>query len=118
LDVALPDLTLHVPCTQRSAVRAADTARSALEACGARTESLPTGCCGAAGTQMLHAPERARAIGAPLIEAVQNVSTPVLGSQNFLCAVHLQRAWAERRDGVRCMHPVTWLAEHLPEPTP
>lgn len=118
LGLAVPDLALHVPCTQRNAVRAPDAARSALEACGARTTSLPAGCCGAAGTHMLHDPERARAIGAPLIEGLHAASTPVLGSQNHLCAVHLQRAWAERRDGVRCLHPVTWLAEHLPEHTP
>ena len=113
LGVDAPPVALHVPCTQRNAVGRADAAASTLAACGADTSALTAGCCGAAGAQLMLDPRRARAVGAPVIDSLTSATGSTLASQNFLCAVHLQQAWATARPGVRCLHPVSWIAQHL-----
>ena len=105
-------IALHVPCTQRSAVRSDGATRALL----ARVPGLEIveldaglGCCGAAGTQMLTEPDRAAAYRQPLLEQLAASGATRLLSANIGCRLHFANGTR-----VRVQHPLEFLAECLP----
>ncbi len=107
-------VALHLPCTQRSASRSDGALRALL----ARVPGLDvvvldagTGCCGAAGTQMLTEPERAARLRQPLLDqAVASGATRLL-SANIGCRLHLANAAT-----LPVQHPLEFLGACLAEP--
>lgn len=109
-------VALHTPCTQASVVRAPGAAASVLRRIPG-LELLPVGghgCCGAAGSQMLLAPERAARLRAPLIEAVRACAPQQLVSGNIGCRLHLQTGLEAAGLPLPTRHPIELLAEALP----
>lgn len=101
-------VALHLPCTQRNVVKSAGALRGLLARVpGLRVTELPAGhgCCGAAGTQMLLAPERADLFRQPLIEAFERSGATRLLSANIGCRLHLGNATASP-----VQHPLEFLA--------
>jgi len=104
-------IALHLPCTQRNAVRS----DRALLALLARVPGLDVvvidagfGCCGAAGTQMLTDPERAARFRKPLLEQLAASGAARLLSANIGCRLHLGNGTA-----LPVQHPLEFLAECL-----
>ena len=105
-------IALHLPCTQRNVVHSDAATRALL----ARVPGLDiveldagSGCCGAAGTQMLTDPARAAAFRAPLLDQLAASGATRLLSANLGCRLHF--ADAAR---VPVQHPLEFLAECLP----
>lgn len=108
-------LALHVPCTQRHALGSPTASSDVLRACGAsQVQTLPSGCCGAAGSQAVLDPERAAQLRAPLLDALRSSGAGTVLSSNYGCALHLQQGAEANGQALRCMHPVEWIAERLP----
>ena len=108
-------IALQLPCTQRNVVRdAGSTAPLLARIPGLLVESLPDrGCCGAAGSHMLHAPDRAAALRAPLLDALAASGAATLCSSNIGCRMFLDAGARERGLAVACRHPVELLSEQL-----
>lgn len=102
-------VALHLPCSQRlSRASVAATRRLLASVPGLAWVELPdTGCCGAAGSHMLLFPDRAADLARPLHAAASGCGARTLLSANVGCRLHLAR------DGLRVIHPLTFLAEHL-----
>jgi glycolate oxidase iron-sulfur subunit len=104
-------VALHLPCTQRNVVRSV----AALRALLARVPGLEVaeltaghGCCGGAGTQMLHEPQRAAAFRQPLIAQFEHSGATRLLSANIGCRLHLANATSRP-----VQHPLEFLATCL-----
>jgi glycolate oxidase iron-sulfur subunit len=104
-------IALHLPCTQRNAVRS----DSALLALLARVPELDVvvidaglGCCGAAGTQMLTDSERAARFRKPLLDQLAASGATRLLSANIGCRLHLGNGTT-----LPVQHPLEFLAECL-----
>ncbi|HVR81762.1 MAG TPA: (Fe-S)-binding protein [Luteimonas sp.] len=109
-------IALHLPCTQRNVVKSDLATRALL----ARVPGLDIveldggplqqglGCCGAAGTQMLTAPERAAKFRQPLLDQLAASGATRLLSANIGCRLHFA-------NGTRLpvQHPLEFLAECL-----
>lgn len=109
-------IALHLPCTQRNVVKS-DVATRALLARVPGLEVIELdadplqqgmGCCGAAGTQMLTAPERANVFRQPLLDQFQASGATRLLSANIGCRLHFA-------NGTRLpvQHPLEFLATCL-----
>jgi glycolate oxidase iron-sulfur subunit len=107
-------VALHLPCTQLNVARSGEDLQ-ALLACVPELEvvSLPRHCCGAAGSHMLEFPERARALRAPVLEAIDAVAPQALLSSNIGCRLHLAAGLAESGRAVPTLHPLVLLAQQL-----
>jgi len=109
-------VALHVPCTQQAVVRSGGATRALL----ARVPGLDValldaghGCCGAAGSHMLHAPARADAFRAPLLAQFAASGASHLLSANIGCRLHLGNGL----DGtIPVQHPLEFLADCLDAP--
>ncbi len=104
-------IALHLPCSQRNAVRSDGALRALL----ARVPGLEVialdagaGCCGAAGTAMLTDPVRADRFRRPLIEQLAASGATRLLSANLGCRLHLAGGTA-----IPVQHPLEFLAECL-----
>lgn len=107
-------IALHLPCTQRNVVGSAGSLRrllSAIPGLDAVVLDAGHGCCGAAGTAMLTAPERAASFRAPLIAQLDACSATRVLSANIGCRLHLSNGTA-----VPVQHPVDFLAACLDTP--
>lgn len=105
-------IALHLPCTQRNAVRSDSALRDLL----ARVPGLEVvlidagfGCCGAAGTQMLTDPVRAARFRQPLLDQLAASGATRLLSANIGCRLHLANGTA-----LPVQHPLEFLSECLP----
>lgn len=103
-------VALHLPCTQQRL----DGSVGALRRLLARVPELEVivledGCCGAAGSQMLTDPTRAARFREPLLAGVVASGADTLLSANVGCRLHLGNACP-----VPVLHPLEFLAEHLP----
>jgi len=107
-------VALHLPCTQRNVVRSAPTLRALLAAVpGLEIVELDaSGCCGAAGTQMLDEPTHAAAFRAPLLRQLDESGATRLLSANLGCRLHLANGTS-----VPVQHPLEFLADRI-EATP
>lgn len=104
-------VALHLPCTQRNAVRS-DGALRALLARVPRLEVVLIdagyGCCGAAGTQMLDDDARAARFRQPLLDQLAASGATRLLSANIGCRLHLANGTA-----LPVQHPLEFLSECL-----
>jgi glycolate oxidase iron-sulfur subunit len=117
LDWATEPITVavHVPCTQRNALRDADASERLLARMpGVRVVArVDRGCCGAAGSQLLGNPAQADALGDAQAGALIDAGAELVVSPNWGCARHLAaRAQAAGR-ALAPIHPVTLLARRL-----
>lgn len=101
-------IALHLPCTQRSTTASVPALRRLL----ARVPGLQVieltagyGCCGAAGTQMLTDPGRARDYRQPLLAELHTSGATRLLSANIGCRLHLGNG-----TDIPVTHPVDFLA--------
>ncbi|MFC5577096.1 (Fe-S)-binding protein [Lysobacter niabensis] len=104
-------IALHLPCTQRNVAKSVPALRALL----ARVPGLDIveltagyGCCGAAGTQMLHDATRAAAFRQPLVEQFERSGATRLLSANIGCRLHLANATP-----APVQHPLEFLAACL-----
>ncbi|HEU4774458.1 MAG TPA: (Fe-S)-binding protein [Lysobacter sp.] len=107
-------IALHLPCTQRNVVGTVPALRRLL----ARVPGLVVveidagyGCCGAAGSQMLTDPERARSYREPLLAQLAASGATRLLSANIGCRLHLAGGTA-----LEVQHPLVFLAGALAVP--
>lgn len=114
-EVAPLTVAVHVPCTQRHALRDPDASERLLARMpGVRVVArIDTGCCGAAGSQLLGNPTQADALGDAQASALAAAGAELVVSPNWGCARHL--AARAHIDGVELapIHPVTLLARRL-----
>jgi glycolate oxidase iron-sulfur subunit len=107
-------VAVHLPCSAHDAGLAPDDAMTLLRRVPG-LEPVPLdpglGCCGAAGTYLLHHAETADALRAGLLDAVAASGADLLVTANTGCAMHLRAGLAERGLPVRLAHPVELLAE-------
>lgn len=104
-------VALHLPCTQRMTAAAVPALRRLL----ARIPGLQVveltdgyGCCGAAGTQMITDPDRAREYRQPLLAQLHASGATRLLSANIGCRLHLGNG-----TDLAVLHPVDFLAQLL-----
>lgn len=107
-------VAVHLPCSARDAGLALGDLLGLL----ARIPGLeavplgPTpGCCGAAGTYLLHHAGTADALREPVLDAIAASAADVVATANTGCAMHLRAGLAARGLPVRVAHPVELLAE-------
>lgn len=114
-EVAPLAVAVHVPCTQRHALHDRDASERLLARLpGVRVVArVDSGCCGAAGSQLLGNPAQADTLGDAQARALAAAGAELVVSPNWGCARHL--AARARADGVALapIHPVTLLARRL-----
>src|SRR5690606_12473435 len=107
---------VHEPCTQRNVLRSQRAVYTLLEKIPQlRVMPLPGNdrCCGAAGSQMLTAPEQADRLREPKLRAVGELAPRYLLSSNIGCALHLAAGLRARGAEAQLLHPVELLAQQL-----
>jgi glycolate oxidase iron-sulfur subunit len=77
-----------------------------------------SGCCGAAGTGFLSAPEQADRLLAPKLDAAARLAPQLIVSANIGCALHLAAGLRGRGLKVEVLHPLSLLARALAPATP
>jgi glycolate oxidase iron-sulfur subunit len=104
-------IALHLPCTQRNVVRSDAATRALL----ARIPGLDvvvldagSGCCGAAGTQVVTDPGRAAQHRQPLLDQLAACGATRLLSANIGCRLHFANGTR-----VQVQHPLEFLAQCL-----
>jgi len=109
-------VALHVPCTQANVLRRPDLYRKLLDGLpGVTVRPLAAGhgCCGAAGSRVLHVPDQARALRAPLVEAVRAMAVDEVLTTNVGCRLHLAAGLREAGMDIPVRHPLAFLADRL-----
>ena len=107
-------VAVHLPCSARDAgLTVEDLAGLLGRIPGVEPVLLDPvlGCCGAAGTYLLHHPETADALREGVLEAIAASGAQVVVTANTGCAMHLRAGLAGRGLAVRVAHPVELLAE-------
>jgi glycolate oxidase iron-sulfur subunit len=107
-------VAVHLPCSARDAgLGAAEVLGLLGRIPGLEAVALDPalGCCGAAGTYLLHHPATADALREGLLDAVAATGAEVLVTANTGCAMHLRAGLAARGMTVRVAHPAELLAE-------
>jgi glycolate oxidase iron-sulfur subunit len=116
---ALVRVAVHLPCSAR------DAGLSLRDVLGLHAripglEAVPLdpalGCCGAAGTYLLHHPATADRLREGVLDAVAASGAGVLVTANTGCAMHLRAGVAARGWAIRVAHPVELLAEAFGSP--
>jgi glycolate oxidase iron-sulfur subunit len=107
-------VALHLPCTQRNVVGSDVPLQRLL----ARIEGLDvvpldagSGCCGAAGIQMLDDPGRAAGYRQPMLDQLDASRAGCMLSANIGCRLHLANGTT-----VPVLHPLEFLAGLLDAP--
>ncbi len=108
-------VALHIPCTQRYPLEGGGwTERLLRRIPGIDLHLLPdTGCCGAAGTQVLTQPDLADRLREPLLDAVLDTGARLLLTSNSGCAMHLRAGLRQRDAAVEVLHPIELIARQL-----
>jgi glycolate oxidase iron-sulfur subunit len=109
-------LALHIPCTQRNALKQAGTAAQVLAWIpGLNIIDLNPngGCCGAAGSYMLSQPQLSEPLGQQMADAFIASGAQQLVTTNIGCALQLRAALRERGTDVEVLHPVTLIERAL-----
>lgn len=117
---ALPRrVVVHLPCSARQAgVSAADVERLLSRIPEVRLSAIDpgVGCCGAAGTYLLHHPATAEALRATTLDAIRAAGAEMVVTLNIGCAMHLRAGLAEAGLDVPVLHPVELLDAQCREP--
>ena len=107
-------VAVHLPCSGRDAgLSIADILGLLARIPGVEAVPLDPdlGCCGAAGTYLLHHAATADALREGLLDAVAASGAQMLVTANPGCAMHQRAGLAARGLPVRVAHPVELLAE-------
>jgi glycolate oxidase iron-sulfur subunit len=114
-DVTPLRVAVHVPCTQRNALRDRDASERLLARLpGVQVVArVDRGCCGAAGSQLIGNPVQADALGAVHARALAASGADVVVSPNWGCARHLAARAAAEGLALTPLHPVSVLASRL-----
>ena len=107
-------VAVHEPCSARDAgLAAADVVALLRRIPGMEAVPLDPaiGCCGAAGTFLLHHPATADALRDGVLDAIAASGAQIVATANTGCAMHLRAGLAARGVAVRVVHPVELLAE-------
>jgi glycolate oxidase iron-sulfur subunit len=114
-EVAPLRVAVHVPCTQRNALRDHDASERLLARLpGVRVVArVDRGCCGAAGSQLIGNPAQADALGAAQARALATSGAEVVVAPNWGCARHLAACAAAEGLALAPVHPVSLLARRL-----
>lgn len=105
-------VALHLPCSARHAgVAVGDVERLLARIPGIRLTAIDpgVGCCGAAGTYLIHHPAAAEALRAATLEAVRAAGAEMVVTLNVGCATHLRAGLAAAGLGIPVLHPVELL---------
>jgi glycolate oxidase iron-sulfur subunit len=112
-------VALHLPCTQLNVARSGDALQALLgRVPHLQVTSLAPRCCGAAGSHMLEFPDRAAALRAPLLQAIDTLAPEALLSSNIGCRLHLAAGLAEQDKALPTLHPLVLLAQQLAPEVP
>jgi glycolate oxidase iron-sulfur subunit len=112
-------MALHLPCTQLNVARSGEALQALLgKVPGLEIVALPPTCCGAAGSHVLAFPERATALRATTLEAIEALAPEAVLSSNIGCRLHLAAGLAEGGKPVPTLHPLVLLAQQLAPGTP
>ena len=112
-------VAVHVPCSARDAgLGVGDVVTLLGRIPGVEPVPLDPaiGCCGAAGTYLLHHAGTADALREDVLDAISASGAEVVVTANTGCAMHLRAGLAARGTAVRVAHPVELLAEAFVEP--
>lgn len=105
---------VHLPCSARDAGLDATAVLGLLRRIPGVEPILldpGLGCCGAAGTYLLHHPQNADALRTRTLDAIARTGASLVLTANTGCAMHLRAGLAGRVPAVRVMHPVELLAD-------
>jgi glycolate oxidase iron-sulfur subunit len=105
---------VHLPCSTRDAGLDASAVLGLLRRIPGVEPILldpGLGCCGAAGTYLLHHAQNADALRIRTLDAIAETGASLVLTANTGCAMHLRAGLAGRLPPVRVMHPVELLAE-------
>jgi glycolate oxidase iron-sulfur subunit len=109
-------VAVHVPCSQRNALRDADAAYALLQKIP-EVEVLPLQgnglCCGAAGTYLLENPAMSAALLTPKIDQLRELGVDFLVTTNTGCALHLAAGVREAGLGLEVIHPVELIDRQI-----
>jgi glycolate oxidase iron-sulfur subunit len=107
-------VAVHMPCSARDAGLAVGDVLGLLGRIPGM-ETIPLdpglGCCGAAGTYLLHHATTADALREGVLDAIAASGAGLVVTANTGCAMHLRAGLAARGLAVRVAHPVELLAE-------
>jgi glycolate oxidase iron-sulfur subunit len=112
-------VAVHLPCSARDAgLSLRDVLGLLARVPGLEAVALDPalGCCGAAGTYVLHHPATADRLREGVLDAVAASGVEVLVTANTGCAMHLRAGLAARGLPIRVAHPVELLAEAFGSP--
>lgn len=107
-------VAVHMPCSARDAgLAVGDVLRLLGQIPGVTAIPLDPaiGCCGAAGTYLLHHAGTADALREDVLDAISARGAGIVLTANTGCAMHLRAGLAARGLLVRVAHPVELLAE-------
>jgi glycolate oxidase iron-sulfur subunit len=113
-------VAVHMPCSARDAgLAVGDVLRLLGQIPGVTAIPLDPaiGCCGAAGTYLLHHAGTADALREDVLDAICASGAEVVVTANTGCAMHLRAGLAARGTAVRVAHPVELLAEAFVGPS-
>lgn len=113
---ALPaqSVALHQPCTLRNVLREDEAVLALLRRFPSlEVKVLESGCCGAAGLQLMSASGMASELARPLVDQLRQCGAPVLLTSNTGCALHLSSELRAAGLSVEVRHPVEFIAEQL-----
>ncbi len=109
-------IALHTPCTLANGLRRADDLPRLLD-CLPDTDWVhigrPGGCCGAAGTHLLHQRGQAERLRQLLLDELLEMRPHILLTSNVGCALHLAEGAMRAGLKIEVLHPVTLLARQL-----
>jgi glycolate oxidase iron-sulfur subunit len=107
-------VAVHIPCSARDAGLAVGDVLGLLGRIPGM-ETIPLdpglGCCGAAGTYLLHHATTADALREGVLDAIAASGAGMVVTANTGCAMHLRAGLVARGLAVRVAHPVELLAE-------
>lgn len=107
---------VHEPCTHRNQLGGnAAVYRLLARIPDLEVAPLPSGqgCCGAAGTYLLHHPAMAEALLAELLDPLQGAAPDLIVTTNPGCALHLAAGIREAGLDTRVAHPIELIAAAL-----
>ena len=109
-------VALHIPCSQRNALRQSETAAQILAWIpGIKMVTINPngGCCGAAGSYMLTQPQLSEPLAHQMADAVIASGARQLVTTNIGCSLQLRAALRERNTDIDVLHPVTLIERAL-----
>jgi len=108
-------VVVHTPCSLRYPLRGGDWVMRLLRRIpGIDLLALQdTGCCGAAGTNVLTQPELADQLRQVTLDAIDETNPQLLVTSNTGCAMHLAAGLKQRGSNVEVLHPIQLIQRQL-----